>query len=331
MPADPAQTYVVKSFSHPSPMVGCRIDPTAKFVFAGAQDNKIVRWDLATDAKTELAAHDSWVRGFAFSPDGAAMVSFGYDGRLIWWPTFAEQPAPVRMLQAHQGWVRAAVVSPDGQTLATCGNDLKVKLWKLDDGTLLKEFSGHQRHVYNVAFHPDGQQLVSADLVGRFLHWDIATGQMTREFSIASLSKYDAGFQADYGGAYCLSFSPDGKRLLAGGITNVSNAFAGIGNPIVVQIDWETGKDVVTHLTKAGLNGVAWGAVFHPDGFIMAAIGGQAAGHVFFWKPDQKDEFHSINLKSPARDFSLHPVAIQFRTPHFDNQVRLCRMAMKPA
>ena len=329
MAADPAQTHVEKTFDHNAPLVGCRIDPAGKFVYAGGQDNKIIRWDMESNTKIELPGHDSWVRGFAFSQDGAVMISFGWDGRLIWWNVQADPPTPIRSVEAHQGWVRAAVVSPDGQTLATCGNDFKVKLWKLDDGALLKELLGHQRHVYNVAFHPDGNQLASGDLTARFIHWEIAAGQMVREFKIESLSKYDPGFMADYGGPYCMSFNADGKRLLAGGITNVTNAFAGVGNPILVQIDWEMGKDAMTHLCKAKPNGKVQGAAWHPDGFLIGATGGGGGGHAYFWKPDSKDEFHSLNLGSPARDLSLHPDGIHFATPHFDNKVRLCKMAPK--
>lgn len=329
MPADPAQTHVVKSYDHNAPLLGCRIDPAGKFVYAGGQDNKIIRWDLASDAKLELSGHDSWVRGFVFSANGTVMVSFGWDGRMIWWNLQAEPPTPIRTVQAHLGWIRNVVLSPDGQTLASCGNDLKVRLWKLDDGSLIRELAGHQRHVYNVAFHPDGKQLASGDLVARFLHWDLTNGQIVRDFAIPSLSKYDAGFQADYGGPYTLGFSADGKRLLAGGITNVSNAFAGVGNPILVQIDWEAGKDAMTHLCKANPNGKIQGAAFHPEGFVIGAMGGGAGGGIYFWKPDQKDEFASLNIGSPCRDLSMHPDGLQFATPHFDSKLRLCKMAAK--
>lgn len=329
MAADPVQTHVAKTFDHNSPLVGCRIDPAGKYVYAGGQDNKIIRWDIASNAKLELTGHDSWVRGFVFSQDGGVMISFGWDGRLIWWNLQAETPTPLRTIEAHHGWIRAAVVSPDGQTLATCGNDLKVRLWKVADGALIREFSGHNRHVYNVAFHPDGRQLASGDLTARFIHWDVGNGQIVREFTIASLSKYDPGFMADYGGPYSLCFNIDGKRLLAGGITNVTNAFAGIGNPILVQIDWEAGKEAMTHLCNPPPNGKVQGAAFHPDGFLIGAVGGGGGGWIYFWKPDSKDEFHKVNVNSPTRDLSMHPDGVHFATPHFDKKVRLCKMGPK--
>ena len=164
MPANPAVTHIAKTLVYTSPLLSCRFDPTGKYVFAGAEDFKVVRWELATGTKVELAGHDSWVRGLAFSANGENLVTGGNDGRLIWWAAGADMPVPIRTIQAHQGWIRAIAVSPDRRLLASCGNDHKVKLWSLADGSPVREFLGHERHVYNVAFHPDGKHLVSGDI-----------------------------------------------------------------------------------------------------------------------------------------------------------------------
>ena len=39
-----------------------------------------------------------------------------------------------------------------------------------------------------------------------------------------------------------LDFSADGALLACGGISNVSNAFAGIGNPAILLFNWHSGK-----------------------------------------------------------------------------------------
>lgn len=327
--ADPTQTHIAKTLPHTSPLIACRFDPAGRFVFAGAEDNRVWRWDLASDAKVELAGHDSWVRSLGFSSNSEVLVTGGYDGRLIWWPALAEKPAPVRTVDAHQGWIRALAVSPDAQWVATCGNDRRVKLWQMSDGALVREFVGHESHVYNVAFHPNGKDLVSGDLKSQYIHWDATTGEAKRKFALPALHKYDAGFLADIGGAHSMAFSRDGKLLACGGITNVSNAFAGVGNPAIVLWDWEAAKEVVTHLTKGNIQGVAWGAVVHPDGFTIGATGGPGGGHLYFWKLDQKDEYHTFNLGNTARDLALHPDGVQLATAHFDKQLRLSKMASK--
>jgi WD40 repeat protein len=232
-------------------------------------------------------------------------------------------------VEAHQGWIRALSVSVDGQWIATAGNDKKVKLWQMSDGALVRELSGHESHVYNVAFHPNGKDLVSGDLKSQYIHWDAATGEVKRKFAVAALHKYDAGFLADIGGPHSMAFSKDGKLLACGGITNVSNAFAGVGNPAIVLWNWDEAKEVVTHLTKGNINGVAWGAIIHPEGFTIGATGGGGGGHLYFWKLDQKDEFFTLNLGNTARDLTMHPDGVQLATAHFDKNLRLIKMGPK--
>ena len=44
---DPTKTRMVQELKHNSPLIGCRIDPSGRFVFCGAEDNALVRWELA--------------------------------------------------------------------------------------------------------------------------------------------------------------------------------------------------------------------------------------------------------------------------------------------
>ena len=188
MPADPVQTHVVKSFANEASLIACRFDPTGRFVFVGMQHSKVVRWDLASGAKTDLeGGHESWVRAIAFANKGETVLTGGHDGRLVWWPAAAEKPAPIRTVEAHAGWIRALDISPDGQFVASCGNDLKVKLWKVADGSLVREMTGHERHVYNVAFHPGGKNLISGDLVANFIDWEVETGKSLRSFKVPTI------------------------------------------------------------------------------------------------------------------------------------------------
>ncbi len=327
--ADPAQTHVSQDLVHDRPLLCCRFDPSGKFVFAGAEDNKVWRWDLAAGTKTEFAGHESWVRSLVLSPDGQTLVTAGYDGRLMWWPATAEKPAPARNIQAHQGWIRSVAISPDGTLIATAGNDLVVRLWKFADGSLVKELTGHPRHVYNVAFHPEGKHLASGDLMANVIDWEVETGKEVRRFTCAPLSKFDAGFMADIGGTRGMLFSPDGKTFCATGITNVSNAFAGVGNPIVLLANWEDGKEIVQYGSKAGVNGVAWNAAFHPAGFVVGASGGGGGGHLFFWRGTDKAEFHTLSLGATVRDMHMASDNLHIATAHSDNHLRICKMAAK--
>ena len=65
---DPAQTHLTSQWKHPSPLIGCRFDPSGRFLFVSAQDNTLQRYDLLTGAKTALTGLQSWCRGIAFAP-----------------------------------------------------------------------------------------------------------------------------------------------------------------------------------------------------------------------------------------------------------------------
>jgi WD40 repeat protein len=329
---DPAKTHQVLEYKHERPLVACRFDPTGRYVFFGAEDNLVHRFDPKSKTVTPFAAHDSWVRALGFSPDGATLYSGGYDGRLIWWNAADQEPRPTRILEAHNGWLRALAISRSGELIASCGNDNLVKLWNADDGRLVAELAGHASHVYNVAFHPTNETLVSCDLKGLVKEWDVVGRTFKRDLTpAAALYKYDTSFRADIGGARSLAFSSDGKQLGLGGITNVTNAFAGIGNAAVVVLDLEQNKLALQLEAKEKLNGVAWGIAHHPEGFWIGLAGGGGGGWLYFWKSDAANEFFKFKLPSDGRDLALSTNRTQAAVAHADKSLRLYALTDKQA
>jgi WD40 repeat protein len=348
---DPTKTREALQHKHSRPLVACRFHPTGRFVFLGAEDNLVHRFDIQSKAITPFAGHDSWVRAIGFSPDGKLLYTAGYDGRLVFWPAAADKPQPIQVIDAHHGWVRALAVSPDGKQVATCGNDQLVKLWNTANGELIEELAVHGSQIYNIAFSPSGASLVWCDLKGVVQEYDVATEDVRKLGPAEKLYKYDPSFRADIGGARSIAFSADGKRLALGGITNVTNAFAGIGNAIVVLIDIESGKVIQQLEAKDKVNGTAWGVAHHPgvavgaEGhpsstasapFWIGLAGGGGGGWLYFWKDERaaaekeksaKDavlnEFFKLKLPTDGRDLSLSPDKTQVAVAHSDGALRL--------
>ena len=107
-----------------------------------------------------------------------------------------------------------------------------------------------------------------------------------------------------------MAFDAGGGRLAVCGITNVSNAFAGVGNPLVVVFDWASGKATQLKL-KDAFQGTMWGVAFHPGGFVVAA-GGGGGGRVWFWRGDEATSFHAVPVQPNARDLALGPTGARF-------------------
>ena len=332
---DPAKTKLIATLKHTRPLTAARYEPLGRFIFTGAEDNTVQRWDVAdlqpaadgkpvvTAKMASLVGHDSWIRSIAFSKNGETTFTGGYDGQLFAWRTADEQPAPVVKLAAHEGWIRAVVVSPDGKLLATCGNDRLVKLWRVDDFAAgktpqpVKVLTGHDCHVYNVAFHPDNKHFVSCDLKANCKHWELDSGKLVREFAATDLYKYDTTFRADIGGARALTFSLDGTQLAAGGITKVTNAFAGIGVPAVAVIVWGTGKPQVQYTSKDAANATIWGLEPHVDGYWIGVAGSRQAngGGLYFWRGADVNEFFKFKVTATGRDLAVHPQGHRLAIP----------------
>jgi WD40 repeat protein len=327
---DATKTHLALEYKHSRPLVACGFDPQSRYVYFGAEDNLVHRLEVATKKETPLAAHDSWVRALGTSPSGDVLYSGGYDGRLVWWPAAEAEPKPIRVVEAHQGWIRALAVSPDGQRIATCGNDNLVKLWDAADGKLVSTLAGHPAHVYHVAFHPDGQTLASCDLKGGLKEWDASAGTLKRDLAAAAaLYKYDTTFRADIGGARSMAYRIDGLQLAVGGITNVTNAFAGIGDLAIVLIDLAASKVALQLDAKEKVRGVAWGVAHHPEGFWIGLAGGGGGGWLYFWKGDTANEFFKLKLPSDGRGLALSATGDRVAIAHADGNLRLYSLHAK--
>lgn len=319
--AAPEKTALALEHKHERPLTACHWNPKSRFIFFGAEDNLVHRFDLTNRTAISLAAHDSWVRSFASSPDGATLYSGGYDGRLGFWPATDEKPQPIRMVTAHEGWLRAIAVSHDGKHVATCGNDRLVRLWDAKDGTAVKEFKGHTSHVYNIAFTQDGSSIVSCDHKGMVIAWSVATGEKRDVASVDALHEYDTTFRADIGGARGIAVHRNGAQVALGGITNVTNAFAGVGEVAIALVNLADGKVERVLQSKGKKKGCIWGVAHHEDGFWIGLSGG-GGGWLMFWKGDTDHEFHSLQLKNDGRGMSLSPDRTQLAVAHGDNHLR---------
>lgn len=357
---DPAKTHQVLEYKHSRPLLCVRFAPQGEAIYYAAENTPPQRFvpgqEGGEPAVTPLAGgHDSWVWSMAVMPDGRSVVTAGYDGRLVWFDVSGETPALIRTVEAHQGWVRCVAASPDGRLLASCGNDNLVRLWDASDGRELAVLSGHASHVYGVAWRPDGSAVASCDLKGVVKEWDPSASVLRRDVVTAeALWKYDEGFRADIGGARSISFDTEGHVLAIGGITKVTNAFAGIGKPVIVLVDWEqvaaaepaqasevaAGGDTTAAEAasadaeskpaaprqlegKGAGDGVCWGVAWHPAGFWIGQAGGGGGGWLRFFKPDATEDFHALQLPTNARGMALSPDATRVAVAMADGFLRV--------
>jgi WD40 repeat protein len=194
------------------------------------------------------------------------------------------------------------------------------------DFSLVREFAGHTSHVYCIAFHPNGRDLVSGDLRGNVKQWDVQTGRETRTMDASVIFRHDTTFRADHGGVRSMSFNADGSLLACAGITNVSNAFAGVGNPAIVLFNYQTGQRTQVLRVLPAFQGTAWGVVFQANGYVIGAGAGNGGG-LWFWRPSEPNSIHSMAVPNNARDLAMHPDGRRLAIPCFDGVVRIYQLS----
>ena len=328
--ADPKVARALATFKHNRPVLSCRFSADGQFVFGGAMDKSLHRWNIYDGSQTALQGHESWIRRFDMHPDGELLVTAAYGGRLIWWNPEDATPKPVRSVDAHKGFIRGVAISPNRQFIATGGNDLVVRVWSATTGKLVTELSGHQRHVYNVRFDPSGRFLVSGDLMGVLKQWDTKTWKHVRDLDAKVLTKYDKTFKADCGGIRGMDFSPDGKQLVVCGIGNVTNAFAGVGEPTGVLFDFTTGKRLRVLKPAKKYRGTCWNIRFHPSGKFIVGSGG-GSGMLWYWKPTADKAFHSMKVSGCAYDVTFHPDGLRMAVATYNRTLVIYDLGPKSA
>lgn len=250
------------------------VAPT-RYSAARAEEDSVRFWDL-TERQPQgrsLVDHRADPNGSqhaAFSPDGTALATAEFDGRLRLWDV-ATGKALGPWITGHKDTVEAVAFSPDGTTLASAGKDRTVRLWDLRaylppqpgqprlsaprlQGSAM---TGHTGTVVRLAFSPDAQTLASAAEDGTIRLWNTESVRPSRYLT-------DTGF---FGSVKAMAISRDGSRLLA----------TGHGRARL----WDTaaGRPVGAPLT--GHTGAIEAAAFHPGGQTLATAGFD--GTLRFW------------------------------------------------
>ena len=317
MNLDITKIKVIQSLAHERILTTCAFSPCGKFLIAGGQDPSLIRWELASNTKTILAGHQSWIAAVAFQAEPKRLFSGDYHGSVCAWSYDQPQPQTLWTLpEAHRGWVRAMVVTPDGHLLST-GNDRAIRLWSGADGKLIRQIEREGGYIFSLAFHPDGQSFVSGDLMGQVQQWEYATGKLLRTLDAKVLHTRGDDFLADVGGVRSLAFDPSGKLLACGGMTDAkSNTFCP-GEPAVLIFDWVSGQLQRTLRTKQKSDGPINGLVFLPDGTLAGhAEHLNGVSSLEFWRPDNPTPIHMLQRES-GYCLALHPSGQQLAAATF--------------
>lgn len=274
--------YAGLTWDGPNGCYGLSFAPDGKSITANGYDGNLVRYNARTGRQESLVrAHEKSSNWHAASADGRVVVSCSWDKtlrifdgatlalqRTIDLPGIAAYHVAVSpdgtlvagamgdttariydvasgaerfKLEGHTAGLQAIAFSPDGKQLATGGPDRTARLWSTQDGRALAELA-LPAAVSCVAFSPDGGSVAIACADGRVASWDLGSDASTWSTRVENVPLHR------------VVFSPDGRRLAAGGER-------------AHLLDAATGEAVISFSPRAG---DVYNVLFSPDGARLA-------------------------------------------------------------
>ncbi|KAM6228752.1 LOW QUALITY PROTEIN: striatin-4 [Spheniscus humboldti] len=221
--------------------------------------------------KFTLRSHYDAVRGLAFHPAEAALLTASEDGTLKLWNL--QKPSPPKKnaaldvepvcFRGHRGPVLAVAMGRDSALCCSAGVDARIRRWRLPDldmdpydgydpGVLSGVLEGHGDAVWGLAFNPAGDRLASCSADGTVRIWD------PRREDGTCLSTYDA--QSEHGPT-SVTFST----------TQPGHAVAAFRTGAAVLYDVEAARPVLVLARPGGGGSQVNQVVSHPQPLTITA------------------------------------------------------------
>jgi WD40 repeat protein len=113
------------------------VSPDCRWGITGLFNNTLKIWDLESDREFSIdAVFDHNVTALAFTPDSKRVVSGSIELK-VW---DVESGHAVRTFKGHTERIRVVTVSPDGLLLISGSDDKTVKIWDLENGSMVADF-----------------------------------------------------------------------------------------------------------------------------------------------------------------------------------------------
>lgn len=231
---------------HTAPIAALAVSPDGRMLASASWDRTARLWPLPAKgflgglfgsggSPRLLEGHQQNVNGVAFTPDGKAVVTAGYDLTVRIWPLSGGAPVTVTLptplnavavasdgeivagaadgrvffvspqgalgaeLAASEAPIIAVAVSPDGALVAAAGIRGSVAIIERGNRRLARTLVGPGLPVWSAAFLPDSRTLVTGGTDRLVRRWNAATGEHIGFVATAEIDDPLAAYKGDRG------------------------------------------------------------------------------------------------------------------------------------
>ena len=247
--------------------------PDGTQLVSGSDDITLILWDVASGEPTWTADGQlNAVRSVDVTADGRTALSTGFNNVAFLW----DLPSQTRGRSfSYPAAFNDGSFAPDDASVAFAIGDGSVRIYDVEAGTPLADFTTEALRVEQVAYSPDGTQLAAGTGFpeDRVWVWEIESGE--------TLLSADAHTQT----VQTVAFSPDGDVLASGG---------GDGQLILWDVDSGEARVTVEAAHESDLYDVA----FNADGTLLASVGFD--GLLKLWDTATGDLVHTLEPDEPG-------------------------------
>ena len=286
--------------------------PDGSLLISGHEDGSIILWDTSTWEiifPSPLIGHYGGVYSLTFRSD-LFLASSGEDGFINVWNLATEDQSPQFSFKTDIKAVDSIDFSPDGSLLISSSLNGTIRLWNVNDGTIIQNITGHIGRVFSVTFSPDGSMLASGGLDQKILVWNLAT--YTESWTLANHTQKVTSVAFSTNNLMLASGSQD-TTVKIWNLTTRNEMFNLKGhNGLITTIAWSPNSEIVVSGSTDGMirvwnittglefnespilaHGLGVSAVaFSPNGSLLAS--GGADWNVKLWNTSNWTEIGTL-------------------------------------
>lgn len=273
-------------------------------------DNIIISVGTGANKNSFTLKNAQRISNYQVSEQGESInrITFGYDNKN---QLFALATEPSNDLQVwlidkgipqkiftqekvHEERIDNLVFSYENRILASGSLDGKIKLWNLEDGTLINQSLSHERGISSITFSKDNQLLASSSYDGSLKIWDLK-GNLIKTIS-----------KAHNDAIIHLSFSPDSQIIASSSFDGTAKLWTRKGDLITTLSHRPDGQSYPENSSDK-YQYLVYRINFSSDGNYLAT--GSFDRTVKLWKikDDGLQHLHDLNQDGRVYDLAFAP------------------------